>query len=130
MPAISKFSRVFAVALRRTRAMEVSLFFNSIKGVHFERPQRSSYSKATKPGQELLLEALRVLDRSVIDVEFEFRAGTISRSKTAARPGTGIVHEAALAMKRTRLRPQGRDHYAGVSRVMSDLPTAILRRGD
>lgn len=50
-------------------------------------------------GQELLLEALRLLDRSVIDVELNFERFDLSLENRRATQN-GVVHDAAAAMKR------------------------------
>ncbi|HEY8314703.1 MAG TPA: isocitrate/isopropylmalate family dehydrogenase [Candidatus Baltobacteraceae bacterium] len=52
-------------------------------------------------GQELLLESLRVLDKSVIDVELGFERYDLSLENRRAT-GNAVVTEAAEAMKRTR----------------------------
>ena len=77
-------------------------------------------------GQELLLEALRVLDRSVIDVELNFERYDLSlenRRKTQ----NAVVQEAAEAMKRA--------HYGVKAATITPetkgdvgSPNAILRR--
>jgi isocitrate/isopropylmalate dehydrogenase len=77
-------------------------------------------------GQELLLEALRVLDRSVIDVELHFERYDLSldnRRKTQ----NGIVQEAAEAMKRARY---GLKAATITPETKGDVgsPNAILRR--
>ncbi|MDQ6929646.1 MAG: isocitrate/isopropylmalate family dehydrogenase [Candidatus Eremiobacteraeota bacterium] len=53
-------------------------------------------------GQELLVEALRVLDKSVIDIDVTLEHYDLSLENRRAT-NNGIVHEAAAAMKRTRL---------------------------
>lgn len=77
-------------------------------------------------GQELLLEALRVLDRSVIDVELSFERYDLSLENRRAT-GNGIVHEAAAAMKRTRF---GLKAATITPEIKGDVgsPNAILRR--
>jgi len=77
-------------------------------------------------GQELLLEALRVLDRGVIDVELVFERIDLSLENRRATQN-GIVQEAAEAMKRARfglkaatITPEGKDDVGS--------PNAILRR--
>jgi len=77
-------------------------------------------------GQELLLEALRVMDRSVIDVELHFERFDLSlenRRKTQ----NAIVHEAAAAMKRTGY---GLKAATITPETKGDVgsPNAILRR--
>ena len=65
-----------------------------------------------KPDRELLLEALRVLDRSVIDVELELRA---LRSLARESPRDRKRHRARSGRsdEAHSLRPQGRDDHAG-----------------
>ena len=53
-------------------------------------------------GQELLVEALRVVDKSVIDIDVALESYDLSLANRRAT-NNGIVHEAAAAMKRTRL---------------------------
>ncbi|HET9392235.1 MAG TPA: isocitrate/isopropylmalate family dehydrogenase [Candidatus Rubrimentiphilum sp.] len=77
-------------------------------------------------GQELLLEALRVLDRSVIDVELGFERFDLSlENRRATR--NAVVLEAAEAMKRARfglkaatITPEEKDDVGS--------PNAILRK--
>jgi isocitrate dehydrogenase (NAD+) len=77
-------------------------------------------------GQELLLEALRVLDRSVIDVELNFERYDLSLESRRATKN-GIVHEAAAAMKRARF---GLKAATITPEIKGDVgsPNAILRR--
>jgi isocitrate/isopropylmalate dehydrogenase len=77
-------------------------------------------------GQELLLEALRVLDRSVIGLDLEFELFDLSLEKRR-ETNNGIVAQAAQAMKRARyglkaatITPETRDDVGS--------PNAILRR--
>ncbi|MDQ2680075.1 MAG: isocitrate/isopropylmalate family dehydrogenase [Candidatus Eremiobacteraeota bacterium] len=77
-------------------------------------------------GQELLLEALRVLDRSVIEIELGFEHFDLSLGNRRATQNA-IVHEAAAAMLRTKLglkaatiTPETRDDVGS--------PNAILRK--
>lgn len=77
-------------------------------------------------GQELLLEALRVLDRSVINLELDFERYDLSLERRRATANR-VVSEAAAAMKRHRLglkaatiTPEGKDDVGS--------PNAILRR--
>ena len=77
-------------------------------------------------GQELLLEALRVLDRSVIGLDLEFERFDLSLEKRR-ETNNGIVAQAAEAMKRARyglkaatITPETRDDVGS--------PNAILRR--
>jgi isocitrate/isopropylmalate dehydrogenase len=77
-------------------------------------------------GQELLLEALRVLDRSVIDVELDFERYDLSlenRRKTQ----NAVVQEAAEAMKRAHY---GLKAATITPETKGDVgsPNAILRR--
>ena len=78
-------------------------------------------------GQELLEEALRVIDPSVTGLETEFRRYDLSLQNRRASEN-GVVHEAAEAMKGTGLgikaatvTPEGADDVGS--------PNAILRRG-
>jgi len=76
-------------------------------------------------GQELLLEALRLLDRSVIDVELDFERYDLSLENRRAT-ANAVVLEAADAIKRNRfgikaatITPEGGDDVGS--------PNAILR---
>jgi isocitrate dehydrogenase (NAD+) len=77
-------------------------------------------------GQELLVEALRVLERSVIDIELAFETYDLSLAKRR-ETNNGVVHEAAAAMKRTHL---GIKAATITPEVKGDVgsPNAILRR--
>jgi isocitrate dehydrogenase (NAD+) len=77
-------------------------------------------------GQELLLEALRVLDRSVIDVELAFERYDLSLENRRATENA-VVQEAAEAMKRTRY---GLKAATITPETKGDVgsPNAILRR--
>ena len=77
-------------------------------------------------GQELLLEALRVLDRSVIDVELGFERYDLSLENRRATQN-GVVHEAAAAMKQSRY---GLKAATITPETKGDVgsPNAILRR--
>ncbi len=77
-------------------------------------------------GQELLLEALRVLDRAVIDVELNFERYDLSL-QNRRRTQNGVVHEAAAAMKRARY---GLKAATITPETKGDVgsPNAILRR--
>jgi isocitrate dehydrogenase (NAD+) len=77
-------------------------------------------------GQELLLESLRVLDAGVTGIEIGFEHFDLSLENRRAT-SNGVVHDAAIAMKRTRLglkaatiTPETRDDVGS--------PNAILRR--
>src|ERR687884_493598 len=78
-------------------------------------------------GQELLEEALRVLDPSVSGLNLEFKRYDLSLENRRAT-GNGVVHEAAAAMKKTgfglkaaTITPEDPDDVGS--------PNAILRRG-
>ena len=77
-------------------------------------------------GQELLVEALRVLDKSVVDIELAFEKYDLSLEKRR-ETNNGVVHEAAAAMKRTHL---GIKAATITPEVQGDVgsPNAILRR--
>lgn len=77
-------------------------------------------------GQELLLEALRVLDRTVIGLELDFERYDLSLEKRR-QTRNGIVHEAADAMKRARY---GLKAATITPETKNDVgsPNAILRR--
>lgn len=77
-------------------------------------------------GQELLVEALRVLDKSVVDIELAFEKYDLSLAKRR-ETDNGVVHEAAAAMKRTRL---GIKAATITPEIKGDVgsPNAILRR--
>ncbi|GAC1504835.1 MAG: isocitrate dehydrogenase (NAD(+)) [Vulcanimicrobiaceae bacterium] len=77
-------------------------------------------------GQELLVEALRMLDPDVIDIELAFEHFDLSLQNRRATHNS-IVHEAAAAIKRTRfgikaatITPEAKDDVGS--------PNAILRR--
>ncbi|MBV9453401.1 MAG: isocitrate dehydrogenase [Rubrobacter sp.] len=77
-------------------------------------------------GQELLEEALRVLDPSVSGLDLEFRRYDLSLENRRAT-GNGVVHKAAAAMKKTgfglkaaTITPENPDDVGS--------PNAILRR--
>ena len=77
-------------------------------------------------GQELLVEALRVLDRSIIDVELNFERYDLSLENRRAT-NNGVVQEAAAAMKRARF---GLKAATITPETKGDVgsPNAILRR--
>jgi isocitrate dehydrogenase (NAD+) len=77
-------------------------------------------------GQELLLEALRVLDRSVIGVELAFEHYDLSLENRRAT-NNAVVHEAAEAMKRAHF---GLKAATITPETKGDVgsPNAILRR--
>jgi isocitrate dehydrogenase (NAD+) len=77
-------------------------------------------------GQELLVEALRVLDKSVIDIELAFERYDLSLEKRRETQN-GIVHQAAAAMRRHRL---GLKAATITPETPNDVgsPNAILRR--
>lgn len=77
-------------------------------------------------GQELLLEALRVLDRSVIDIELNFERYDLSLENRRATQN-GIVKDAADAMKRAHY---GLKAATITPETKGDVgsPNAILRR--
>jgi isocitrate/isopropylmalate dehydrogenase len=77
-------------------------------------------------GQELLVEALRVLDKSVIDLELNFEKYDLSLENRRATKN-GIVHDAAAAMKRARF---GLKAATITPEIKGDVgsPNAILRR--
>ncbi|HET9095741.1 MAG TPA: isocitrate/isopropylmalate family dehydrogenase [Candidatus Baltobacteraceae bacterium] len=77
-------------------------------------------------GQELLLEALRVLDRSVIDIELNFERYDLSLENRRATQN-GIVKDAAGAMKRAHY---GLKAATITPETKGDVgsPNAILRR--
>jgi len=82
--------------------------------------------KGDQTGEELLAEALRVLDRSVIDIELGFERFDLSLENRRATHNA-IVQEAAKAMKRTRfglkaatITPAEKDDVGS--------PNAILRK--
>ena len=77
-------------------------------------------------GQELLVEALRILDRSVIDIDLAFEHYDLSLAKRR-ETNNAIVHEAAQAMKRTKL---GIKAATITPETKGDVgsPNAILRR--
>ncbi|GAC1613748.1 MAG: isocitrate dehydrogenase [Vulcanimicrobiaceae bacterium] len=82
--------------------------------------------RGDETGQELLDEALRVLDKSVIDIELGFEHYDLSLENRRATKN-GVVHEAADAMKRTHL---GIKAATITPETAGDVgsPNAILRR--
>jgi isocitrate dehydrogenase (NAD+) len=77
-------------------------------------------------GQELLIEALRVLDRSVIDVELEFERYDLSLENRRATQNQ-VVFDAAQAMKRHRLglkaatiTPETKDDVGSPNRILRE----------
>lgn len=77
-------------------------------------------------GQELLVEALRLLDKSVIDIDLAFERFDLSLANRRATNNT-VVHDAAKAMTRTGL---GIKAATITPEVTGDVgsPNAILRR--
>lgn len=77
-------------------------------------------------GQELLVESLRVLDKSVIDVELAFEHYDLSLENRRAT-NNQVVHDAAAAMKHHRL---GLKAATITPEVKGDVgsPNAILRK--
>src|SRR6476469_206495 len=77
-------------------------------------------------GQELLVESLRVLDKSVIDVELSFETYDLSLEKSRETQNQ-IVHDAADAMKKHKL---GLKAATITPEVKGDVgsPNAILRK--
>ncbi len=77
-------------------------------------------------GQELLLESLRVLDKSVIDVELAFERYDLSLENRRAT-NNAVVTEAAAAMTRTRF---GLKAATITPEIKGDVgsPNAILRK--
>ncbi len=88
-------------------------------------------------GQELLLEALRVLDRGVIGIELTLLPYDLSlKNRRATR--NRVVHEAAAAIKEHRLglkaatiTPEGRDDVGSPNRIIREAMNAsvIVRTG-
>ena len=77
-------------------------------------------------GQELLVEALRLLDKSVIDIDLAFERFDLSLANRRAT-NNAVVHDAAKAMTRTGL---GIKAATITPEVTGDVgsPNAILRR--
>jgi isocitrate/isopropylmalate dehydrogenase len=77
-------------------------------------------------GQELLVEALRVLDRSVIDIELAFERYDLSLENRRVTDN-GVVHEAAAAMRKHTL---GLKAATITPELQGDVgsPNAILRK--
>ena len=99
-PTISRLSRFLAFALRRLRAME-AISSSSLREFILAAPTLVVL-EGDQTGQELLLEALRVLDPCVTGValtfaRYDFRCA--NRRATANR----VVLDAAEAIKRRRL---------------------------
>jgi isocitrate dehydrogenase (NAD+) len=77
-------------------------------------------------GEELLIEALRVLDRSVIDVELDFERYDLSLQSRRATQNQVVV-DAANAMKRHRLglkaatiTPESKDDVGSPNRILRE----------
>jgi isocitrate dehydrogenase (NAD+) len=77
-------------------------------------------------GQELLLEALRLLDRSVIDLDLTFERYDLSLENRRAT-GNAVVAEAAEALKRNRLglkaatiTPESKDDVGSPNRILRE----------
>ena len=77
-------------------------------------------------GQELLTEALRVLDRSVIDLELAFEPYDLSLENRRATKNQ-VVHDAADAMKKHRLgikaatiTPETKDDVGSPNRILRE----------
>src|SRR5579862_112323 len=100
IPTISRFNRALAVALDRARAME-SRFSSPHEEFILSTPT-VVVLKGDQTGQELLLEALRVLERSVIDLELAFVEYDLSLENRRATQNQ-VVFDAAEAMKANRL---------------------------
>lgn len=88
-------------------------------------------------GQELLLEALRVLDRSVIDVELDFVRYDLSLERRRETEN-GVVLEAAsalvehgLGLKAATVTPEGKDDVGSPNRILRERIGAkvIVRTG-
>jgi len=88
-------------------------------------------------GQELLLEALRVLDPAVIGVRLEFERFDLSLANRRATQN-GVVLEAAQALKRRRLglkaatiTPEGRNGVGSPNRILREAigASVIVRTG-
>ncbi|MFN2527611.1 MAG: isocitrate/isopropylmalate family dehydrogenase [Candidatus Baltobacteraceae bacterium] len=77
-------------------------------------------------GQELLVEALRVLDKSVIDIDLAFQTYDLSLQNRRAT-NNGVVHEAAAAMKATHLGIKAATITPETGGDVGS-PNAILRR--
>ena len=77
-------------------------------------------------GQELLEEAVRVLDRDVIGVEFDLPRFDLSLENRRAT-GNAVVHEAArtirehgLGLKAATVTPEGRDDVGSPNRILRE----------
>lgn len=77
-------------------------------------------------GQELLLEALRLLDRSVIDLELAFERYDLSLENRRAT-GNGVVFEAAAALKNhglglkaATITPEEKDGVGSPNRILRE----------
>ncbi len=88
-------------------------------------------------GQELLFEALRVLDRSVVDVELEFERYDLSLERRRETEN-GVVLEAAdalvkygLGLKAATITPEGKDDVGSPNRILRERIGAkvIVRTG-
>ena len=89
-------------------------------------PIRIVALEGDQTGQELLEQALRVLDPDVLGLEIEIAAST-SRSRTGARPKRASAREAAAAMRETGLglkaatiTPEGADDVGSPNRILRE----------
>ena len=79
-------------------------------------------------GQELLEQALRVLDPDVIGVDVELEHYDLSLENRREHQQRGRAAAAARAMREARLRPQGGDDHARGRRRRRHAPTGSCAR--
>src|SRR5581483_5047476 len=135
IPTISRLILFLAAALRRVRAMD---FTDSLSARNFILSTPTVVVlEGDQTGQELLLEALRVLDRSVVDVELEFERYDLSLERRRETQNA-VVFEAADALleyghglKAATITPEGKDDVGSPNRILRERIGAkvIVRTG-
>src|SRR3984957_17555781 len=145
-PTISRLSRVLVFFLRlrpgRLRAMEAISSSSLREFILATLPLRSAQAtlvvlEGDQTGQELLLEALRVLDPSVTGVELTFERFDLSLSNRRATSNR-VVLDAAEAIKRRHLglkaatiTPEGQGDVGSPNRILREAigGSVIVRTG-
>jgi len=89
-------------------------------------PLRITVLEGDETGQELLEQALRVLDPDVLHVPLDLERFDLSLENRRAS-GNGVVHEAAAAMrasgfgvKAATITPEGRDDVGSPNRILRE----------
>src|SRR4051812_4685226 len=87
---------------------------------------RITVLEGDETGQELLEQALRVLDREVLGLDIELERFDLSLARRR-ETGNGVVHEAAEAMresgfglKAATVTPEGRDDVGSPNRILRE----------